>query len=346
MAPTLIADAGTPLMWAGLAHLTIGNLLIGLIEAAIVRWRFAKRASPRLIASIVAANYLSCIAGYLLISAFAGRVVALIGGPLPVYSLSRIMVSLAVASFVVTILLEWPFFWIALSRSAGVRRSLIATVLANAASYLVLLAWYWLASATPARWGVTLVRANALPPIPNARIFYISPNGKDVMQMRLDGSAPRNFCALPSPALNGVLGFSEEPHDNSWELQMVPDWNQSIRNVARIGPGCATTRPANPDDWTYNSNHPDDLEASGKWSVWTGFWPWRGIGCANELDGTRFQIMAVEMPWLGWRSCNATVLPDDQLVFQLGEQIIRVDLKRRLAAAIAAGHGPVVILDQ
>jgi hypothetical protein len=41
MPPTLIADAGTPLMWAGFAHLTIGNLLIGLLEAGIVRWRFA-----------------------------------------------------------------------------------------------------------------------------------------------------------------------------------------------------------------------------------------------------------------------------------------------------------------
>jgi hypothetical protein len=94
-----------------------------------------------------------------------------------------------------------------------------------------------------------------------------------------------------------------------------------------------------------NLNHPDDLDPSGKWSVWTGFWPTEGIRVTNTVDGTSFLVMAVEMPWLGWRSCNATVLPNDQLVFQLGEQIIRVDLKRRLAAAIVAGHGPVVILD-
>ena len=346
MTPSLIADAGTPLIWAGLAHLTIGNLLIGLLEAGIVRWRFAKRAGSRLIASIVAANYVSCIAGYLLIGALAGRIVAWIGGPLPVYSITRIMVFLAIASFVVTILIEWPFFRVALGRGAGVRRSFGATLLANAASYLVLLAWYWLASATPAHWGVTLVRANALPSIPNARVFYIAPDGKEVMQMRLDGSAPSKFCSLPSTAPDGVLGFSGEPHENSWELQIVTDRTQPIRSVARIGPGRAATRPANSDDWTFNTNHPDDLDPQAKWQVWTGFWPWNGIGAANNRDGTRFEIMAVEMPWLGWRSCNATVLPDDQLIFQLGEQIIHVDLKRRLAAALAAGHGPVVILDQ
>jgi hypothetical protein len=45
----ILADAGTPLMWAGFAHLTIGNLLIGLFETVVVRWRFAKRPGPRLI---------------------------------------------------------------------------------------------------------------------------------------------------------------------------------------------------------------------------------------------------------------------------------------------------------
>lgn len=52
-------------MWAGFAHLTLGNLVIGMLEAGIVRWRFAKRAGGRLITSIVAGNYISCIAGYL-----------------------------------------------------------------------------------------------------------------------------------------------------------------------------------------------------------------------------------------------------------------------------------------
>jgi hypothetical protein len=33
----ILADAGTPLMWAGFAHLTIGNLLIGLLEAGDLR---------------------------------------------------------------------------------------------------------------------------------------------------------------------------------------------------------------------------------------------------------------------------------------------------------------------
>jgi hypothetical protein len=50
------------------------------------------------------------------------------------------------------------------------------------------------------------------------------------------------------------------------------------------------------------------------------------------------------MPWLDWPVTSATILPDDQLIFQLGEQIIWVNLDTNQAAGIAAGHGPVVLL--
>jgi len=33
---TLSANAGTPLMWAGILHLTLGNLMIGLLEGGLL----------------------------------------------------------------------------------------------------------------------------------------------------------------------------------------------------------------------------------------------------------------------------------------------------------------------
>jgi len=33
---TLSANAGTPLMWAGALHLTLGNLVIGLLEGGLL----------------------------------------------------------------------------------------------------------------------------------------------------------------------------------------------------------------------------------------------------------------------------------------------------------------------
>jgi hypothetical protein len=68
----LLADAGTALMWATLIHLTIGNLVVALLEYAIVRVVF-KTKSRALLPWLIAANYTSAIAGSLLISRGSDR---------------------------------------------------------------------------------------------------------------------------------------------------------------------------------------------------------------------------------------------------------------------------------
>jgi hypothetical protein len=34
------ANAGTPLIWAGILHLAVGNLVIGIVEGALLAWLF------------------------------------------------------------------------------------------------------------------------------------------------------------------------------------------------------------------------------------------------------------------------------------------------------------------
>jgi len=136
-----LADAGTALMWATFIHLTIGNFFIGVLEYAIVR-RFFKAKGRAPFLWIIAANYASSIVGYVLISEESDRVIQWVGGPLPVYHVYRILGVLALLTFVVTIAIEWPFYRLALRKQAGGwKRSLSATLLGNAASYLLLIAW-------------------------------------------------------------------------------------------------------------------------------------------------------------------------------------------------------------
>ena len=62
------ADAGTPLLWAGMLHLVVLNFFIGLLEASVLAKMFHL---PKLKtnAVIIAANYFSMVAGLLLIRA-------------------------------------------------------------------------------------------------------------------------------------------------------------------------------------------------------------------------------------------------------------------------------------
>lgn len=48
------------------------------------------------------------------------------------------------------------------------------------------------------------------------------------------------------------------------------------------------------------------------------------------------------MPFLAWIARNATILPSDQVVYQLGNQIVILDLSTRKLAFLALGQGPVV----
>jgi hypothetical protein len=56
------ANAGTPLMWAGMLHLTLGNALIGIGEGLLIA-RVFQLPKRRCIGWMIAANYLSAWVG-------------------------------------------------------------------------------------------------------------------------------------------------------------------------------------------------------------------------------------------------------------------------------------------
>jgi len=73
---TLSANAGTPLMWAGILHLTLGNLMIGLLEGGLLiywlglrQWFFWCA-----LGGMIVANYASSWVGYLILAAVKGLV--------------------------------------------------------------------------------------------------------------------------------------------------------------------------------------------------------------------------------------------------------------------------------
>ncbi len=59
---TVQADAGTPLMWAGMLHLFIGNAVIGCFEGFILA-KFFSLKMRRTIGLLIAANYFSAWVG-------------------------------------------------------------------------------------------------------------------------------------------------------------------------------------------------------------------------------------------------------------------------------------------
>ena len=92
----------------------------------------------------------------------------------------------------------------------------------------------------------------------------------------------------------------------------------------------------------------DDLQTDSvkRWNVETSGWPVGYLKAYDFAPGPVETVMAMETPIVKWDSESATALPDGQIVFAFGKQIMWVDLQRHLAAGLAAGHAPVVVLDE
>jgi hypothetical protein len=69
--PEARANAGTPLMWAGMLHMVFGNALIGMGEGTLLAWLFSLP-KGKCISVMIFANYASAWVGGFFINWIAG----------------------------------------------------------------------------------------------------------------------------------------------------------------------------------------------------------------------------------------------------------------------------------
>ncbi len=101
------ANAGTPMMWASMLHLTLGNLVIGLLEGALLA-RIYKRNSAQTSGRMIAANYVSAFCGLLYLGFLNGRLYNLLVDK-PLLHIPWFMLGSLVVAFAITVVVEWPF---------------------------------------------------------------------------------------------------------------------------------------------------------------------------------------------------------------------------------------------
>lgn len=347
------ANAGTPLMWAGMLHLVFGNLVIGVAEGFLLSQAFG---APRLKsqACMIAANYVSAWSGALLLSGSVAR-----SPEQDLYTAWQWFWGLVGAAYVLTLILELPFVaWAVRGKPFLLRRSFLASVVIQTLSYLVIFGWYWSAS------GKSLyTKAQAVPPsdleLPRGlTLFYISRDDGNVHRRPLasvgdDGSVyelrstNRNDRLFVRPALTT---------HQAWDLVARLDQGGS-RDFEELTIASNLVVEAAPDS---RSTHTDPSEYPGtwfnfgevprlgsantsKWSGWVGFWAAAGITLTH--DETKEEVhIAYETPFGSWSVRNAVLLPGDVVVFQFGsDQICALEIATRKVALLCRGRGPVVI---
>jgi hypothetical protein len=350
MSMMVVADAGTPLIWLTMGHLLCGNFALGIVEAVLIA-RVFRVPMGRALLWMVPANYFSMIAGALLLTSpwMAGGANWFLGDE-PLYRIGWLVGLSAILSFGLSILLEWPFVVGAMWKvQHGAGRTLLASLAAQATSYAILLMLYGGVSSLSVLSAPKVTRDRDWIKNPEASVFYIGQRDRCVYQLPLKGSGARKV-GEPATGEYEALVLKTGADGKTVDLCLV-DSNKPPRIVVAglAKADAAIAEDANAGQWSHwaalgegpavDLREPNDRT----WEVRTGFWPGEGLFAKNSKSGERMQV-ALETPFVSWGSRRATILPGDQVIYEVGNQVVVLDLASKRMVMLARGYSPIVIL--
>ena len=348
------ANAGTPLMWAGIVHLFIGNVLIGIGEGSLLTWLFAVP-KAKTIGAMVLANYVSAWLGGLFIRSAIVKALPmdLTNG----WMWFWIMVG---ATYFITLLIEWPFIaWCFRGTQHWLGRSLRASLVVQSASYVLLFGWYWMSSGTSLYTQMHIVAPAELSLPGSVVVYFIAPGDGDVYRRPLTGGSEQKICVLHSAADNDRLFVRPSASDTGrWDLvarletrdRRDPRFVDVLTNMlVEAAPDLHTSRSDDPAAGTwFNFGEVPTLSiaTNNPWKFWAGFWAMEGLRASHKPTEERVQF-SYETPFGAWMVRNAVHLPSDKVLFQLGhDQVCAFDPASKKVALLWHGRGPVPLIEK
>jgi hypothetical protein len=344
------ANAGTPLMWASAFHLIIGNLFIGILEGSVMAQVF--RVAPwKAIGLAISANYASAWIGYALLM---NRFVLAANISIETFWVSLVL--LIVVAFILSLLIEFPFFWYARRIGNGAMTSVgKALLFANFLSYVLLITGYALVSPISLLSQNRVVTINEMDLPESCVVFFISQDGHKVVQLELSDVSQTKIVSESSQSEQSDRLIFKSDTETEASLHLLVknlhpgETPTSVPLLPKVS-GQLFGEPAsrdNSDDepvltWWNFGQSPATSEGA-EWNFKAGFWAGEGL-TATRLSDKRTFHFAMELPFFQWEIRNVTHLPGDVVLFQLGaDQICVMQPSQKKIALVARGRGPAVI---
>lgn len=349
---TAFANAGTVLMWATMVHLVLGNAVLGAIEGFLIATWF-KLPKWRSIGVLVVANYASAGLGSVILKRSVSA-----SSDLTLYDVKHWFVGALCVAFLVTLLVEFPFFWWVLrSRKSSFVSAMTVTPLVHLCSYGLLVGWYWEASNTSLISDWELVAPDELRFPDTCTLFYLSVEGDQLWRMDWGKHEVKKVALdrdVSAPSRNDRL-FARSNESGLWDLWLRGDYGHGRGGAAKVVPlleGVGSRAPVDApitrgvtnqvEGTAFSVGEVPSIAAGSSRSYYVGYWA--GEGLRAYVDGEKEWDFGVELPYLAWPVRNATQIDGDLVVFQLGEdQICVLQPEKRQVALLARGKGPIVV---
>jgi hypothetical protein len=350
---TALANAGTALMWTALIHLCAGNALIGYLEGHLLsKWFQTHRYLSIVI--LILANYVSAWVGVVWAIGRLARI--------PKITIENAYLWLcifAALSFIVTVFVEYPFFWFLLRKQQqSFRKALKATLMIHGISYILLLSWYKLNSPTSLLTELDVVSVDRLQPQEEYVLYFITPDGTQVVRSSLDGKRQDTIKTLKATDEDNKLCIREQ-NKNTFDLVarsqnyrvkmkdglevVLSDFVSRIPNYKRPEHFSNFEQDRKVDCIEYYHETVPKLTENTNWEYRTSVWAAVGIMGHNKTENRHFHF-ALETPLVSWNARNATHLSGDFVVLQLGDDHIYIlQPQEKKIALIVQGRSPIVV---
>ena len=364
----VLADAGTPLMWAGFFRLVCVNLVIGIGEGFVI-WLFLRTRFWKTLGIMILANYASWLVGEVVLLPFLAQAGKSILGEQPLYHVWEFLRYVLAVSFGLTVVFEWPFcFWAVKQKRYRIIKSIVAVVVVNVASYTFLVYFYLGLSGTTVLTKLKQDPSLSFASNPKAWVYYIAPDDGGICRIRIDGSELQQVlsfqevvdCGYEKTKRNPVSSIELELRSSEksgyWDLCFWIEKPQRAKCLLKAFTEQTKTpvfhdksganNPNQPAEWGPAKTYYRPIDAlyltSSSWEIYAGGWAFEGLTAIKDNLPKHY---AIELPFLTWYSRYPIVL-GDQVVYQLGDQIVLLDLNQDLIGVITRGYSPVVVLDE
>ena len=346
------ANIPSTILWTEYAHAAVGNLLIGLVEGSFIALVF-RTGWTRSVGWMIAANYFSTVAGLGLISTAFRPLGTRLLGDAPLHCVGTATIVLALSYLAASALLEMPFCMRLFGSERRARKALAASLAAQVVSYGLLVPFYLSGSQLALYEEMRPERSLSFVKSPEALVFYLGLDG-DLYRIRADGTGKTR---VAEPRIRRPDAWLSLRSDEMGRLELramlgTEKLKPRVLLTGLHGYGGATERKSPCGGFNYYwgayENDVIDLRQppGGPHRVCADSLPWYGLMVRDKDHDTprTTTYLGFETPFFAWDSACPNVLPGDQVVYQLGDQIVVGDLNSRQIGLIARGRGPVVVL--
>jgi len=312
-------------------HLAVLNFFIGIIEGLCLGIIF-KLPKWKTMGWMVLANYFSSWLGMFLLKGVRTEDIA-------PYQVETYIIEIVAVAYLLTLILEFPFVYLACkSKSPCWKYSIIGSLMVQTVSYVLLIGfWYYPISSIGILKDVQWVKKLDFVKNNNAVMYYIDATGKNVYRTKLNGGDQTLVFTSEKGGID-VLGFEYDEEKRTADLVAFSDKHclviKSALNEAEYETRKNRFRWGDEAEDFRNEDERVWLVSRSEDSLW--------LVDSVHNNETRLRL---DVPFLKWPFCWLSVLPGDEIVFQLGNQICIYSRPENKLALLVKGTSPAVFLE-